>query len=117
MTFINHDRLMAIGQRSGCHQIRERSFYINGRQFPVCARCTGVLTGNITAVVLFFVYAPPLAFCLLCCAVMLIDWSAQYIGMRRSTNVRRLITGVVGGYGLTTVYCAAVRWLLLINIK
>ncbi len=28
-----------------CHRITERSFTINGRQFPLCARCTGMYLG------------------------------------------------------------------------
>jgi uncharacterized membrane protein len=28
-----------------CHRIFERSFLINGRQFPLCARCTGMYLG------------------------------------------------------------------------
>ena len=28
-----------------CHRITERSFAINGRQFPLCARCTGMYLG------------------------------------------------------------------------
>jgi len=28
-----------------CHRITERSFMINGRQFPLCARCTGMYLG------------------------------------------------------------------------
>jgi uncharacterized membrane protein len=28
-----------------CHRITERSFEINGRQFPLCARCTGMYLG------------------------------------------------------------------------
>ncbi len=28
-----------------CHQMHERSYYINGNQMPVCARCTGIFIG------------------------------------------------------------------------
>jgi hypothetical protein len=28
-----------------CHQLQERSFFIRGRQMPLCARCTGILLG------------------------------------------------------------------------
>jgi uncharacterized membrane protein len=29
-----------------CHQMPERSFFIDGRQLPVCARCTGLYLGG-----------------------------------------------------------------------
>jgi len=31
--------------RGLCHQMPERSFYLNGRQLPLCARCTGTYMG------------------------------------------------------------------------
>ena len=42
------------GKRLGCHQMPERSFFIKGYQFPVCARCTGVLVSSIAACMVFF---------------------------------------------------------------
>lgn len=30
-----------------CHQIPDRSFFLDGRQLPVCARCTGLYLGGI----------------------------------------------------------------------
>jgi uncharacterized membrane protein len=38
-----------------CHQRPERSFVVNGRQFPVCARCTGLyVSGAVAAVAAWF---------------------------------------------------------------
>jgi len=28
-----------------CHQLPDRSFFVDGRQLPVCARCTGLYLG------------------------------------------------------------------------
>ena len=39
------DLLISIIYATGgliCHQRPERSFFLNGHQFPVCARCTGL---------------------------------------------------------------------------
>jgi uncharacterized membrane protein len=38
----------AIGY-SVCHRIAERSFYIGGRQMPLCARCTGMYLGMLVS--------------------------------------------------------------------
>ena len=54
MKLLTYAQLMRLGRSSGCHQMPERSFFIRGKQFPVCARCTGVMIGNIAAYVMFF---------------------------------------------------------------
>ena len=33
-----------------CHQLPDRSFFLNGRQLPVCARCTGLYLGGAAGV-------------------------------------------------------------------
>ena len=40
--------LMEYGHKIGCHQMPERSFFYKEYQFPVCARCTGVITVSYT---------------------------------------------------------------------
>lgn len=34
-----------------CHQLPERSFFLDGRQLPLCARCTGTFLGAIVGLV------------------------------------------------------------------
>ncbi|MEI3349189.1 MAG: DUF2085 domain-containing protein [Dysosmobacter sp.] len=36
----------SVGHTLGCHQRPDRSFFFHGKQFPVCARCTGVFLGE-----------------------------------------------------------------------
>ncbi|MEZ4591863.1 MAG: DUF2085 domain-containing protein [Chloroflexota bacterium] len=52
-----HDTLLTAGDYVGaalCHRITSRSFVINGRQIPLCARCTGMYLGvAISFAVLF----------------------------------------------------------------
>jgi uncharacterized membrane protein len=41
-----------------CHQLPERSFYLWGRQLPVCARCTGIYAGAAIAAIGYVVGRP-----------------------------------------------------------
>ena len=112
-----YQKLMQLGRNSGCHQMPERSFYIKGKQFPVCERCTGVLMGNVAAYAMVFIYTLPPKLYVIGCAVMFIDWYVQYIGIHKSTNIRRLITGIIGGYSLATLYCMALRYIVELLLK
>jgi uncharacterized membrane protein len=97
--------LQEIGDRSGCHQLPERSFRIKAYTFPVCARCTGVALGQVLAVFVFLfgLSVPPILSVGLL-TVMGIDWSIQKIGWMESTNMRRLLTGLCGGFGVFSTY-------------
>lgn len=95
---------MLLGHRMGCHQRPDRSFFFRGRQFPLCARCTGVLLGYFLAIPLYVLVPAGMDFCLKTAAIMLIDWLLQYIGFLESTNFRRLVTGICGGYGVATAH-------------
>lgn len=47
-THLAHDPVLAAGDYVGaaiCHRISSRSFVINGRSLPLCARCTGMYLG------------------------------------------------------------------------
>ena len=96
-------KLMKIGAKTGCHQMHNRSFSFCGYQFPVCARCTGLglghLAGFISSFVLFkynvIFFLIPAFFS----GLMLgIDGTGQYYKKWESTNLRRLITGLLCGF-------------------
>lgn len=108
-------RLMRAGRILGCHQMPERSFFYKGFQFPVCARCTGVLLGFAAAAPLFFFYELDIRVALLLSFVMFLDWFIQFLKIRPSTNLRRLLTGMLGGFGWTYVHLYFYRfiWRLL----
>ena len=98
-------KLMEFGNKLGCHQMPERSFFINSWQFPICARCTGVVIGEIFAIILLiFRCNIPILYLLLLLIPMGIDWGLQYIKICISSNIRRLITGILGGLSLTIIY-------------
>lgn len=94
-----------IGDHSGCHQIPERCFTVKGYTFPMCARCTGALLGQIAACVLagFKVVLNPISGIIML-SIMGADWLLQRLGIKQSTNFRRFITGIIGGFGLFTLY-------------
>lgn len=93
-------KLMHIGAKVGCHQRTDRSFFYKEYQFPVCARCTGVIIGYIASVITIAFVLPDLLLGLIFCAIMFLDWFIQFVKIKESTNIRRLITGVLGGYGI-----------------
>lgn len=96
--------LMKIGETLGCHQMPERSFFLKGYQFPVCARCTGVIISAVIATVVFIKRKLPIRICIALSSIMLIDWSLQYLKIKESTNTRRFITGLIGGFGYSTLH-------------
>ncbi|WP_459639671.1 DUF2085 domain-containing protein [Faecalimonas canis] len=93
-----YKKLMLIGRATGCHQLPERSFFYHGKQFPVCARCTGVFIGEILGVLLFKIAEISNLIGILFCLIMFVDWFVQYKFHSESNNMRRLITGFMCGY-------------------
>lgn len=95
---------MKAGERLGCHQMPERSFFYKGFQFPVCARCTGVILSSVAAFFVFLKKKLSVFLCISLSGIMFLDWFLQYKGIRESTNKRRLITGLIGGFGYSTLH-------------
>ena len=104
--------IRTIGNYSGCHQLPDRSFFYKGKQFPVCARCTGVFIGQCSAFILAWWLEVLLPIAILLLAVMGVDWLMQSLKIRVSTNWRRFFTGIMGGFGLVSIYAFLVRKLL-----
>lgn len=102
---------MRIGKRLGCHQRADRSFFIKGYQFPVCARCTGVIISSLLAVFAFFISPISIGISFLLSLIMFLDWFMQYIKIKESNNIRRLVTGLLGGYGFMTLQMYVYRFI------
>lgn len=110
-------KVLKIGAFMGCHQRPDRSFFYHGKQFPVCARCTGVVIGNLLAMVLFPVVDINFLVCCLFCLILLLDWLIQYLQIKESTNLRRLVTGILCGYGLLTIELHIALWIAAQIVK
>ena len=92
-----------------CHRKPERSFFYKGRQFPVCARCTGFYITGIASIILINFYPVPYSLTTLLIGIILlipcaIDGFTQLFEMRESNNMLRFITGLLGGVGIILVY-------------
>lgn len=95
-----------------------RSFFWHGYQFPVCARCTGVLIGYLITLILFAAgYQGSLRISVICALIMLCDWILQFGNLLHSTNLRRLVTGILGGYGVLSAQIHIVVFLFHLIIK
>lgn len=99
------ETIRILGNHSECHQLPERSFFYKGKQFPVCARCTGVFFGQSAAIILAVLRVKvdyKKSFLLL--MIMGFDWFIQAVHLKESTNFRRAVTGFLGGLGLVCIY-------------
>ena len=100
-----------------CHRIPERCLVVAGRRMPVCARCFGSYLGHAAAVVLFLFgvrihWALGLALVL----PMGVDWGIQRWFGIMSTNARRLVTGLMAGFGLGMGYMWGISWVVNVMI-
>ena len=106
---------MRLGNRWGCHQREDRSFKIKGWQFPICSRCTGILTGQLIGIFIYvFQLSIPLYIDFLFLAIMFLDWFIQYKKIKESTNFRRFITGNLAGIAQMSILIKCI--IFIINI-
>lgn len=102
-----------------CHQRPDRSFFFRGRQFPVCARCTGFIVG--TLVFCIFSYLVPIFYnyqlfylSIILQLPYIIDGTTQYFDLRESNNNLRFVTGFIGAFGL--IIMARIFKIILLQI-
>lgn len=88
----------------GCHCKAERSFFYKGKQFPICARCTGELVGILLSSVVCIFYRLCAPACILLMIPMIIDGFVQMFTKYESNNRRRFLTGLLFGYALMTLF-------------
>jgi uncharacterized membrane protein len=97
----DHGFWATLGKTCGCHQLKERSFHFRGKQMFVCSRCFGIIVGYIIISPVFYFLKLNLGFySILLLIPLIIDGSIQHFKILTSTNIRRLITGLLGGIGL-----------------
>lgn len=98
-----------------CHRKPERSFFLDNRQFNVCARCTGIVAGVGLGLLLIgwnfqlllFVFSKLF---LVATFLNLIDGGTQLLGWRQSNNLLRVVLGFI--FGFTLLFFLKAIWLL-----
>lgn len=108
--------IYSVGDRL-CHQQAERSFFINGNQMPFCSRCTAIWLGLALGLGFMVFYRIELnekfMFAILIGLVPIgVDGIGQLFGFWESTNLVRVITGLLIG-----VICGVAIGVIIDEIK
>lgn len=94
-----------------CHQIPERSFFIANRQFPLCARCTGMLTGMLLfPFFLIFNIEIPITVLIIFMIPLILDGGIQLVFCIMSNNLRRFLTGISFSFGFLSLVKAIIKF-------
>jgi uncharacterized membrane protein len=104
-------KMMKAGAAYGCHQKSERSFFIKDYQFPVCARCTGILLIKSIAWLANCITDIPSWTSILLLIPMAVDGTLQYLLKTESTNRRRFLTGLLGGFAVSTLRINLIKFI------
>lgn len=90
-----------------CHQLPSRTLYADGLPLPVCARDTGIYLGIFTGMLFIMLTRrlgsdkpPEVLMSIVLCLLMLpmiLDGAGSYIGLMKTNNTVRLLTGAFFG--------------------
>src|SRR5215216_6588860 len=87
-----------------CHQLPERSYFIDAHKFAVCSRCTGIYAGFAFTLLLYPLVrslrntaTPPRSYLILAALPLAIDFSLTFFGFWENTHTSRLLTGALLG--------------------
>lgn len=93
-----------------CHQLPERSYFIDGHQLAVCSRCTGIYAGFTFTLLLYPLIGslkntvtPPPKWLILATIPLAIDVGVNFFGFWQNTHTSRLLTGALLG-GMVVFY-------------
>lgn len=87
-----------------CHQLPERSYFIEGHKLAVCSRCTGIYAGFVFTLLIYplvrslrLTSTPDRKWLLLAALPLAIDFSLTFFGIWQNTHTSRLVTGLLLG--------------------
>jgi len=88
----------------GCHGITERCFVINGKPMKICARCFGSTIGHVVSIIVLVLgKLPPWYISCILIVPVAIDGLIQNYLKIMSNNIRRFLTGLLGGFGIGAI--------------
>ncbi|HEX7296329.1 MAG TPA: DUF2085 domain-containing protein [Pyrinomonadaceae bacterium] len=87
-----------------CHQLPERSFFIDGHKFAVCSRCSGLYLGA-TVTLLFYpllrslrvAQTPDRKWLFGAAVPLFVDFFLTFVGIWENTHTTRFVTGFLFG--------------------
>jgi uncharacterized membrane protein len=82
-----------------CAEISDHSFYLNGNQMPFCARCTAINVGLLIGILITLYFSPKINLVWLGLGLlpMVIDGGMELVSSYQSSNLLRVITGLLAG--------------------
>jgi len=87
-----------------CHRLPERSIKCFGLEKYFCSRCLGILFGGIIGFIFTSLgFHIPISYAIILVIPLIVDGMSQAAGMRKSTNLLRLVTGILFGFALIGV--------------
>ena len=99
-----------------CHQKPDRCFFINNKPMLICSRCFGVYLGLVVGVIIPIII--PIIYSLsvkimyilmiVCVLPLALDGLTQFLGLRKSNNNLRFISGLITGIYLGILF----NWLI-----
>ena len=98
-----------------CHQRPERSFFSNGQQLAVCARCIGLYAGSALAAPLALIAASSVAgararrIAIAAAAPTAMTWGLEFAGVAAVSNLARFIAALPLGFAASWLVLGSVR--------
>lgn len=93
-----------------CHQLQDRSYFLNGNELPFCARDVGIFGGLFIGALMSLFFVLPMRWIWLAIglAPMIVDGLVQAATSYDSTNAVRTVTGMLAGAAIAIFVCARI---------
>ncbi|MDD5317192.1 MAG: DUF2085 domain-containing protein [Candidatus ainarchaeum sp.] len=97
-----------------CHQMPERSLFLFGAPMGLCSRCAAIFVGALFAYPAAFRrdrlprFMQSWAFVALALLPIAVDGTTQLLGMRESSNLERVATGLLSGFAVVYYLVTAI---------